>query len=77
VLAALLAAIAESDRRSRLGEALQQAGQGLLGVLLVVAGLAIWAVVFVPIWVPALLLIRRWRRPRAPMPPAMLPPPAA
>ena len=74
---ALLAAIAESGRLARLEEALQQAGQSLLSVLLIVAGLAIWAVVFVPIWVPALLLIRRWRRPRAPMPPAMLPPPAA
>jgi len=77
MLAALLAAVAESGRLVRLEEALQQAGQSLLSVLLVVAGLAIWAVVFVPIWVPALLLIRRWRRPRAPMPPAMLPPPAA
>jgi len=59
-------------------EVLQQAGQGLLDVLLVVAGLAIWVVVFVPIWVPALLLIRRWRRRRAaPAPAVAQPPPAA
>ncbi len=39
-----------------------EALQGLVAALMALAAVAIWAVIFVPIWVPAVLLIRWWRR---------------
>lgn len=36
--------------------------QALIGVILLAAGLAIWVIVFAPVWVPFLLLARWWRR---------------
>lgn len=55
-------------------ETLYSAVHGLLDALLILASLAIWIVVFVPIWLPFVLLIRWWRRRRRratpPVPPA-------
>ncbi len=43
-------------------DVLSDAMQALVGLLLVIAGLAIWVVVFIPMWVPLLLLVRWYRR---------------
>lgn len=55
-------------------ETLYSALRGLVGMLLVLTSLAIWIVVFVPIWLPMVLIIRWWRRRRRraapPVPPA-------
>jgi len=55
-------------------ETLYSAVRGLLAAVLVIASVAIWIVVFVPIWLPIVLLFR-WRRRRGrrgtpPIPPA-------
>jgi hypothetical protein len=42
--------------------------QGLVAVGYLLASLAIWVIVFIPIWVPGLLLIRWWRRRRGARP---------
>jgi len=55
-------------------ETVYSALHGLVGALLLLLSFAIWIVVFVPIWLPTVLLIRWWRRRRRrgapPVPPA-------
>jgi hypothetical protein len=52
-------------------ETLAGALQGLVSVGLLLASFGIWVAVFIPVWVPALLLIRWWRgRRRSPTPAA-------
>lgn len=51
-------------------ETLLGALQGLTAVGLFLASIAIWVLVFVPVWGPALLFVRWWRRRRRASPPA-------
>jgi hypothetical protein len=43
--------------------------QGLVAVGFLLASFAIWVIVFIPVWVPALLFVRWWRRRRRSAPP--------
>jgi hypothetical protein len=43
--------------------------QGLVAVAFMLASLAIWVIVFIPVWVPALLFVRWWRGRRRSAPP--------
>jgi hypothetical protein len=43
-------------------ETAYEAFQGLVGAAMTIAALAIWVLMFIPIWVPAIFLIRWWRR---------------